>query len=148
MLPRTCSTSSPPGACAAAAAVSPVRAITTLIRCFISRTLSIHRILSERDALTPGCGGRTLRPFMRTSARGAVLLAGLLVLGATLTGQNAGTPSGPGVDLAGYWSAVFHQDAGLATGGGMVGDYGGIPLNEAGRIYALSWDASRMTVRQ
>ena len=85
---------------------------------------------------------------MRTSARGAVLLAGLLVLGATLTGQNTGTPSGPGLDLAGYWSAVFHQDAGLATGGGMIGDYGGIPLNEAGRIYALSWDASRMTVRQ
>ena len=85
---------------------------------------------------------------MKTSARGAVLLAGLLVLGVTLTGQNAGTPSGPGLDLAGYWSAVFHQDAGLATGGGMIGDYGGIPLNEAGRIYALSWDASRMTVRQ
>jgi hypothetical protein len=77
-----------------------------------------------------------------------VLLAGLLVLGVTLTGQNAGTPSGPGLDLAGYWSAVFHQDAGLATGGGMIGDYGGIPINEAGRMYALSWDASRMTVRQ
>jgi len=27
-------------------------------------------------------------------------------------------------------------------------DYGGIPVNEAGRLYALRWDASHMTVRQ
>jgi cyclase len=85
---------------------------------------------------------------MSTRAGGGALLGGLLALGATLAGQNAATPSGPGLDLAGYWSNVFHQDAGLATGGGMIGDYGGIPLNEAGRLYALSWDASRMTVRQ
>jgi glyoxylase-like metal-dependent hydrolase (beta-lactamase superfamily II) len=85
---------------------------------------------------------------MRTSAHSAAILAGLLALGVSLTGQTAGTPSGPGLDLAGYWTNVFHQDAGLATGGGMIGDYGGIPLNEAGRMYALSWDASRMTVRQ
>jgi hypothetical protein len=52
------------------------------------------------------------------------------------------------VDLAGYWNNVFHQDVGLATGGGNLVDYGGIPLNEAGRMYALSWNASRMTVRQ
>ena len=85
---------------------------------------------------------------MRTSAHSAAILAGLLAFDMPLAGQNAGTPSGPGLDLAGYWSNVFHQDAGLATGGGMIGDYGGIPLNEAGRMYALSWDASRMTVRQ
>jgi hypothetical protein len=52
------------------------------------------------------------------------------------------------MDLAGYWNNVFHQDAGLGTGGGMLVDYGGIPVNEAGRLYALAWDASRMTVRQ
>ena len=85
---------------------------------------------------------------MRTSALGAAILAGLLALGVPLAGQSAGTPSGPGLDLAGYWSVLSHQDAGLATGGGMIGDFGGIPLNEAGRMYALAWDASRMTVRQ
>ncbi len=85
---------------------------------------------------------------MSTSAHSAAILAGLLTLGVPLAGQNAGTPSGPGLDLAGYWSVLFHQDAGLATGGGMIGDFGGIPLNEAGRMYALAWDASRMTVRQ
>ena len=54
-------------------------------------------------------------------------------------------PGEPGMDLAGYWNNVFHQDAGLGTGGGMLVDYGGIPLNEAGRLYALRWDASHMT---
>ena len=85
---------------------------------------------------------------MRTTVCGASALLVALVLIAPLRGQNAPPPAAPGLDLAGYWNNVFHQDAGLGTGGGMIGDYGGIPLNEAGRMYALSWDASRITVRQ
>ena len=27
-------------------------------------------------------------------------------------------------------------------------DWGGIPINEASRLYALSWQASRLTVKQ
>jgi hypothetical protein len=90
---------------------------------------------------------------MKTLARGAVCLAAAVLMSASSHGQGAAVaqdaqPSGPGLDLAGYWNNVFHQDAGLGTGGGMLVDYGGIPLNEAARIYALSWDASRMTVRE
>ncbi len=40
-----------------------------------------------------------------------------------------------------------HQDAGYQTAAGALVDYGGIPLNEAGRLYALAWDASRQTLR-
>ena len=28
-----------------------------------------------------------------------------------------------------------------------IGDYGGIPINEAGRLFALSYDSSRLTLR-
>jgi hypothetical protein len=55
---------------------------------------------------------------MSTSAHGAAILAALLALGLTLAAQDAPVPARTGLDLAGYWSNVFHQDAGLATGGG------------------------------
>jgi cyclase len=83
----------------------------------------------------------------RLTCGGAFLTA---AIGCAAVVQVAGqtAPSPAGLDLAGYWLNVFHQDPGLGTGGGMLVDYGGIPVNEAGRIYALSFDASRMTVRQ
>ena len=75
----------------------------------------------------------------------ACVFGSSLLLGQTAVPAN---PGEPGMDLAGYWNNVFHQDAGLGTGGGWLVDYGGIPVNEAGRLYALRWDASHMTVRQ
>jgi cyclase len=43
------------------------------------------------------------------------------------------------VDLAGEWGALFHED--IAHRGGVeLGDYTGIPLNEAGYRKAASWD--------
>src|SRR6202049_654987 len=54
-----------------------------------------------------------------------------------------------GVDFSGYWSQfVRHQDAGLGTAAGDLVDYGGIPLSEAGRLYALAWSVSRLTSPQ
>jgi len=85
---------------------------------------------------------------MRTFAYALAALAGAALVVVPVAGQNVPSPAAPGMDLAGYWNNVFHQDPGLGTGGGMLVDYGGIPINEAARIYALSWDASRMTVRQ
>jgi glyoxylase-like metal-dependent hydrolase (beta-lactamase superfamily II) len=57
-------------------------------------------------------------------------------------------PSPEGVDLSGSWTLTASQDANLGTAAGAVADYGGIPINEASRIYALAWSASRMTLRQ
>ena len=63
-------------------------------------------------------------------------------------GFGAPLSSNTGVDISGTWSYGGDQDADYGTASGAIGDYGGIPLNEAGRLYALSWDASRVTVRQ
>lgn len=54
-----------------------------------------------------------------------------------------------GVDFSGYWSQLGrHQDAALGTAAGDLGDYTGLPLNEAGRLHALAWNASQFVVPQ
>jgi cyclase len=57
-------------------------------------------------------------------------------------------PAAPAIDISGWWFPSRQQDAGLGTAAGALVDYGGLPINEAARVYALSWEASRMTVRQ
>src|SRR5262245_27638303 len=62
-----------------------------------------------------------------------------------------GTPLGPmvsGTDFSGSWRWLNHQDAPLFTAAGDIADWGGMPLNDAARLYALSWPASRQTVKQ
>ena len=41
----------------------------------------------------------------------------------------------------------MHEDAMERGAGPELGDYGGFPINEAGRLFALSYDASRVTLR-
>ena len=48
--------------------------------------------------------------------------------------------------LNGDWQGLFHEDQPERGPGPELGDYLGIPLNEAGRQYADSWDASRLTL--
>lgn len=57
-------------------------------------------------------------------------------------------PPPPGADLSGEYTPDRDLDPGLGTAAGSLVDYGGIPINEASRMYALAWDASRITVRQ
>jgi glyoxylase-like metal-dependent hydrolase (beta-lactamase superfamily II) len=73
-----------------------------------------------------------------------------LLLGAAAFGQVrfGAAAANSGIDISGTWSYGGHQDADYGTAAGAVADFGGIPLNEAGRLYALAWDASRQTVRQ
>src|SRR5215831_8152356 len=74
-----------------------------------------------------------------------------LVLGLFLLGQGGQAPLGPlinGTDFSGSWQPGRYQDSGLGTAAGSLVDYGGIPLNEASRLYALAWTASRQTVKQ
>ncbi len=82
-------------------------------------------------------------------------LLALLTASAIIFGQeqapNAGPPLGPminGTDFSGSWQPGRQQDSGLGTAAGALVDYGGISLNEAARLYALSWPASRQTVKQ
>jgi cyclase len=81
------------------------------------------------------------------SVRVLYLLAAIMLVGAAVYGQRLG-PLVNGVDFSGSWYPGRHQDAGLGTAAGSLVDYGGFPINEALRMYALTWPASRQTVKQ
>ena len=74
-----------------------------------------------------------------------VLLMYVSVLGQAPTGGRE-TPA-PAFDISGYWTAAMHEDALERGAGPEIGDYGGFPINEAARLFALSYDTSRVTLR-
>lgn len=45
-----------------------------------------------------------------------------------------------GVDIEGYWTDLFHEDLWDRRSGLLVGDFTGLPLNEAGIFASASWD--------
>jgi glyoxylase-like metal-dependent hydrolase (beta-lactamase superfamily II) len=51
-------------------------------------------------------------------------------------------------DFSGEWSALYHEDQPHRIPGPELGDYTGLPLNDAGRLKADSWDASILTLRE
>jgi glyoxylase-like metal-dependent hydrolase (beta-lactamase superfamily II) len=71
----------------------------------------------------------------------AISIAWLMVV---MTGSTAFAQR----DLAGNWSALYHEDQPHRIPGPDLGDYTGIPLNDAGRLKADSWDASILTLRE
>jgi cyclase len=81
----------------------------------------------------------------------ALVTASAIIFG---QGQAPPGPLGPlgpminGTDFSGSWQPGRQQDAGLGTAAGALVDYGGISLNDAARLYALAWPASRQTVKQ
>src|SRR5579872_6566564 len=50
------------------------------------------------------------------------------------------------VDLSGQWSGRFHEDQEHRVPGPELGDYLGLPINDAARMRADSWDASLLTL--
>jgi glyoxylase-like metal-dependent hydrolase (beta-lactamase superfamily II) len=78
-----------------------------------------------------------------------VLLAAA-AMSAIVLGQGGFAPAagGSGLDISGSWRYGGHQDGAYGTAAGALVDYGGFPLNEAGRLWALAWAPARMTVRQ
>jgi cyclase len=51
------------------------------------------------------------------------------------------------IDLQGEWAGIFHED--LPHRGGMrLGDYTGLPFNEAGWRKAMSWDEAARSTRE
>jgi cyclase len=76
----------------------------------------------------------------------------LFALCATMVAQAPQPPGtapapAPAIDLSGYWTAPLHEDFMERGPGSEIADYGGFPLNEAGRLWALSYDPSRVTLR-
>ena len=63
-----------------------------------------------------------------------------------LTFTSSATPVAAQSFLNGDWVGTFHEDQPERGPGPELGDYLGIPINAAGRQYADSWDASRLTL--
>jgi hypothetical protein len=60
----------------------------------------------------------------------------------------AASPAGAQVDFTGQWAPLYHEDTIERIPGPELGDYTGLPLSEAGRLRAESWDADRISVVQ
>jgi hypothetical protein len=59
-------------------------------------------------------------------------------------GQTTGSfRAAPGMDLSGSWSPYPHEES---TGNPALVEYYGVPITEGARTFALSWDASRLTL--
>jgi glyoxylase-like metal-dependent hydrolase (beta-lactamase superfamily II) len=56
------------------------------------------------------------------------------------------SPAFAQVDLTGMWAPIFHEDQVERIPGPDVGDYAGLPINDAMRLRADSWDASLLTL--
>src|SRR4051794_15845656 len=74
---------------------------------------------------------------MRAIARVAV---------AVLAFAGAAVPAAAQVDFSGEWAPRFHEDQPERVPGPELGDYLGLPINDAARLRADSWDASMMTL--
>lgn len=51
-------------------------------------------------------------------------------------------------DMSGEWRALYHEDQPHRIPGPELGDYTGLPINDAARLKADSWDASILTLRE
>src|SRR5437773_5739772 len=80
---------------------------------------------------------------MKNLYRSVFVLTATLMTGAALAQGNERQTSG--IDISGSWYNV-----GGNGGDGMpiLAEYGGMPLNESARLYALAWSPARMTVRR
>ena len=84
-----------------------------------------------------------MRRVDRMTTAGIMLLASTALAGVPLMAQ---IQRGVGMDLAGEWAPRFHEDQPERIPGPEIGDYLGIPINDAARLHADSWDASLLTL--
>src|SRR5262245_16773080 len=74
-------------------------------------------------------------------------LGRFLVMGVTSASLTlVSTPADAQVDLTGAWGGLFHEEQPERAAGAALGEYLGLPINEAARAYADAWSASRATV--
>lgn len=55
-------------------------------------------------------------------------------------------PASAQIDISGEWGSRLHEDLHHRGRGAQLGDYTGMPINEAGRLKATSWDASILSL--
>ena len=64
----------------------------------------------------------------------------------TLVALGASPAARAQMDLAGMWAQRFHEELPERGAGPEIGDYAGLPVNDAARLRADSWDAAKWTV--
>jgi hypothetical protein len=69
----------------------------------------------------------------------------LIAFGATLMALLS-LPAFAQVDLSGEWAPRYHEDQPERLNGPEIGDYLGLPINDAARLRGDSWDASLLTL--
>jgi hypothetical protein len=72
----------------------------------------------------------------------------VLVMLAAVVGMvvGPGRPAAAQISLEGEWTGRYNEDQMDRVPGGDWGDYTGLPISEAARFYADSWDISRSSV--
>jgi hypothetical protein len=75
---------------------------------------------------------------MKSAHRSALIVAVMLVV--------TGAPSQAQLNLVGYWDPIFHEDFEERLPGPAMGDYLGLPISQAARLRAESWDASILSL--
>src|SRR5580698_3617179 len=73
--------------------------------------------------------------FMRKIIAAAALASALISL-----------PAWAQLDPSGEWAPRFHEDQPERIPGPEIGDYLGLPINDAARLRADAWDASLLTL--
>jgi hypothetical protein len=68
----------------------------------------------------------------------------LLILALLIAG--AAVPAAAQSDITGEWAPLFHEDQPDRVPGIGPADFAGLPLTDGARQWALSWDASRVSV--
>ena len=58
------------------------------------------------------------------------------------------TPAFAQMDLTGVWNPIMHEDQQERAPGPNVGDYLGLPINDAGRMRGETWNASILTLSE
>ena len=77
-----------------------------------------------------------------TDFRGS-LLAASIILGAVCSLESAAE-----TDLSGTWDIIYSEDGIELSGGPDIGDYTGLPINDAARLRAMAWNPSLHNMEQ
>ena len=69
-----------------------------------------------------------------------------VLLFVTLVSSGTAAPAAAQVDFSGVWAPIMHEDSVERAAGPDIGDFLGLPINDAARQRAEAWDASLLTL--